>query len=591
MKEFCGKSRTFVALLVLASASTAFAHPLGNSTISHFNVLYILRDRFELDLVLDIAETPSVSVQQEMDADGDGEDSSEERNSWLDSRAKKLAPEFHVVLDGQRHVIQTVDEARDPKTGKKSGAARVITKMPGIVGMPTYQMLIRYIIQYPKPLAPGEHTLEFHDRTYVDMPGLKRIILEKVPDIEFMEPHPAFWGDGPSPFIWEQYDPGNLPQETKATIRFRVPAAVEPPDRGEAKPTSPPEQAPAVSSQPSQTRPAEDVAATDDTAWPEQYKEFAKLDRSQQSTYQKQADRLIGLLTGRDTGGRWGITIFILITAISFGYGAVHALMPGHAKTIVAAYLISQKGTYWHAVLLAIIVTITHTLLVVLLGLVIWIYQKTHPTIGNTLQMYLGVISGLLVAGMGFFLVWRAMSGGLGVHHHHHHHHDEDLPWWRKLFTHSHPEVSNHDHHHEHSHEHPHAHGTPDPGQELTLRTLLVLGVTGGIVPCPTATIIMLLGIGAGVVVGALYVIAVFSLGLALTLMMVGFTALSSRKVAARIMSDAQHEGELSTGSKRILLQVVPAFSGAVVIVLGCAIAANYLHIMKTGTSLIQWLG
>jgi ABC-type nickel/cobalt efflux system permease component RcnA len=130
-----------------------------------------------------------------------------------------------------------------------------------------------------------------------------------------------------------------------------------------------------------------------------------------------------------------------------------------------------------------------------------------------------------------------------------------------------------------------------DPGQELTVWTLLVLGVTGGIVPCPTATIIMLLGIAAGVVVGALYVVGVFSLGMALTLMLVGFMALSSRKAAARIMSDAQHEGELSTGSKRILLQVIPALSGLVVIALGCAIAVNYLYIMRTGTSLIKWLG
>jgi nickel/cobalt exporter len=360
------------------------------------------------------------------------------------------------------------------------------------------------------------------------------------------------------------------------------------PEQVRAEPTEPPEPPP-------DTQPTEGIATTEDTAWPEQYQEFAKLDRTQQSTYQRQADKLIGLLTGRDTQGRWGVTIFILITAISFGYGAVHALMPGHAKTIVAAYLISQKGTYWHAVLLAIIVTITHTLLVVILGVVILIFQKTNPNIGNTLQMWLGVISGLLVAGMGFVLVWRAMRGRLGASYHHHHHHDEDLPWWRKLFTHSHPEVPAHDHHHHHEHnhhhEHPHKHRAADPGQELTLWTLLVLGVTGGIVPCPTATIIMLLGIGAGVVVGALYAVGVFSLGLALTLMMVGFMALSSRKAAARIMSDAQHEGELSTGSKRILLQIVPALSGAVVIALGCAIAVNYLWIMNTGNSLIKWLG
>jgi ABC-type nickel/cobalt efflux system permease component RcnA len=122
------------------------------------------------------------------------------------------------------------------------------------------------------------------------------------------------------------------------------------------------------------------------------------------------------------------------------------------------------------------------------------------------------------------------------------------------------------------------------------MRTLLILGVTGGIVPCPTATIIMLLGIGANVVAGALYAVGVFSLGLALTLMAVGALALSSRKIAAKIMSDAQHEGELSGPGRKLLMQIVPAASGLVVVALGLAITAQYVHFLRTGETLIPWL-
>ena len=71
---------------------------------------------------------------------------------------------------------------------------------------------------------------------------------------------------------------------------------------------------------------------------------------------------------------------------------------------------------------------------------------------------------------------------------------------------------------------------------------VLVLGITGGIVPCPTATIIMLLGIGANMILGALYAVGVFSLGMALTLMLIGVLALSSRRYASKILSDAQHQ-------------------------------------------------
>jgi len=120
---------------------------------------------------------------------------------------------------------------------------------------------------------------------------------------------------------------------------------------------------------------------------------------------------------------------------------------------------------------------------------------------------------------------------------------------------------------------------------------LLLLGITGGIVPCPTATIILFLGIGANVVAGALYAVGVFSLGLALTLMLIGLLALSSRRIATRILSDARHEGGLSTTGQRILLQVVPALSGAVVVALGLAIAANFICRMVNGRALIEWLG
>jgi len=128
----------------------------------------------------------------------------------------------------------------------------------------------------------------------------------------------------------------------------------------------------------------------------------------------------------------------------------------------------------------------------------------------------------------------------------------------------------------------------------LSFQTLLVLGITGGIVPCPSATIIMFLGIGANVVGGALYAIAIFSLGLALTLMIIGSLALTSRRFAARIMSDARSEQsgqELSGAGRRILLQIVPVFSGLVVVCLGAMIATHYLCLMRNVPSPFPWMG
>jgi nickel/cobalt exporter len=237
---------------------------------------------------------------------------------------------------------------------------------------------------------------------------------------------------------------------------------------------------------------------------------------------------------------------------------------------------------------------VTHTALVVLLGLVIWVYQKSNPTLGVRLQLWLGIVAGLLVAGMGLVLIRRAATGRIGQHHHHHEHTGHDnSSWFRKLFTHSHPHPHPPDptHAHLHAHEQGHQHEHARDARPITVKLLVVLGVTGGIVPCPTATIIMLLGIGANVIPGALYAIAVFSLGLALTLMAIGFLALGSRRCAARLMSETGRTGELSGRGQRLMLQAVPALSGLVVFALGSAIAAHYIHYLRTGLALFSWIG
>lgn len=731
------------ATLVVLSALKVHAHPLGNDSITHFSVLYVLPDRLEVDFLLDIAETQSVIIRRdEIDTDKDETDTPEEQKAWLDRKAVEFESELMASLNGRDLSLEAVDVAYDPKTGKKASASRLIMKLPGNLRLPTYRLMIRYVAQYPEPLEPGRHELIYKDRTYPNLPGLSRIILERttalmpipqehlesldqgelsnalrvhvetkrysfgetpdlltlepgrrwqvhtgehayailaepdalrlyrLPRIEFIPPRPIFWDEGIDPFIYEQYDPADLPEEREATIRFKVIDAVDhaaAPDAADAGTT--PEraeihEAPVANAEVADAEESatESIGTPDINVVPddEGEEELAALpayidsftspanDPSQTVAYFRQGSRIVAMLRGEgEVEGRSGIMILLLVTALAFVWGAGHALMPGHAKTVVAAYLISQKGTYWHAVFLAIIVTITHTALVVIVGVIIWLYQEQYPRLGELLQNWLGVVAGLLVAGMGGFLSFRALTGRLAHHHHdhdhHHHHDDDDRPWWKKLLTHSHPHVPghvhghphDHGHHHDHEHSHHHSHGhghshnhrhvhdhshghdhdhhhehshaheikalpyaashthRPAPSGEprLTTRTILVLGISGGIVPCPTATIIILLGIGANVMLGALYAVGVFSLGLALTLMLVGFLALSSRKFASKVLEDARHEGELSGRGHWLMFRVIPTLSGMAVVLLGLAIAANYLYFMQTSRPLFSWLG
>lgn len=534
MMSFSGPRLPAVGTALLVLAGPVLAHPLGNDSITHFNVLYVGCDRFETDLVLDIAETPSaVLLRDEIDANRDGDDSTAEQESWLNRQADRLAARLHVQLDGTAIPLRPIA----PDAGDGTTPTRLIVQTPGVAGMNTYRLVIRYVAEWPQLLAPGPHAITYEDMTFPERRGLMRIFLRPTVRVTINSPRPPFWDECPvSPFLYEQYDPADLPAERSASFTFRV----------EPRPQSSPATLPAG---PAATGQSPDYRGilTD-----------PRNDPARQSQARRDADKLIALLQRP-----WGLTVLATVTVLCFAWGAAHALMPGHAKTLVAACLISRHGSWWHAVLLAVVVTFTHTALVVALGAILWVYQRTHPQLGPTLQIWLGIIAGLLVAGMGLTLLWRAIIGRPG----HHHHYD-----------------------HPHSHEHPHPHPHDRQPDQITTRLLLLLGITGGMVPCPTAAIIMLLGIGAKVIPGALYAVGIFSLGLALTLMAVGFAALGSRRFAARLMADTSRHGELSRAGQWLLNRLLPAVSGLAVLALGSAIAAHYAYYLHTGLALFAWM-
>ena len=520
---------------MLVLAAPALAHPLGNDSITHFSVLHVGCDRFEADLVLDIAETTSaILLRDEIDTNHDGRDSTTEQEAWLNRKANELAALLHVDLDGQPLALRPAG----PATGSadaNSETTRLIIKTPGMAGMPTYRLALRYTADWPRPLGARRHTLTYEDMTFPKHRGLMRIILRRNKRVAIDLPRPPFWDECQvNPFLYEQYDPADMPAERNVNFTFRI----------EPQPQSSPATLPAGPTAAGQSPDYRDIL-TD-----------PRNDPARQSQARRDADRLIALLQRP-----WGLTVLATVTALCFAWGAAHALMPGHAKTLVAACLISRHGSWWHAVLLAVVVTFTHTALVIALGVILWVYQRTHPQIGPALQTWLGLIAGLLVAGMGLGLLSRA-TAGRSAHHHHH------------------------DHPHSHEHAHHHNHQT----DQITVRLLLVMGITGGIVPCPTAAIIMLLGISANVILGALYAVGVFSLGLALTLTVIGFAALGSRRLAARLMSNTGDHGQLSTTGDRLLNRILPALSGLAVLILGAAIAAHYAYYLHTGRALFEWL-
>jgi ABC-type nickel/cobalt efflux system permease component RcnA len=255
------------------------------------------------------------------------------------------------------------------------------------------------------------------------------------------------------------------------------------------------------------------------------------------------SDRALdGFANSLASGNTHGLLILFLLAA-AFGWGALHALSPGHGKAMVAGYLVGTRGTPRHAALLGLTVTATHTASVFLLGLVT--LAASQYILPERLYPWLGVLSGLLVVGIGLSVMrsrfhrWRALRGAQSDRH-------------------------GHPHSHEHRHGEPHSHGHAHP---LSRRALIGLGVSGGLVPCPSALVVLIAAISQHRLGLGMVLIFVFSLGLAATLTAVGLAVLWGGRLLARL----QPERRL-LGSR---FGVLSAISASVIVFAGVLITSR----------------
>ncbi|MBI5043481.1 MAG: high frequency lysogenization protein HflD [Nitrospirae bacterium] len=207
----------------------------------------------------------------------------------------------------------------------------------------------------------------------------------------------------------------------------------------------------------------------------------------------------------------------------AFTLGILHALSPGHGKAIVGAYLVGSKGRIIDAVLLGIIVTLTHTGGVILLGIAAVI--ASAYIIPEKVQQASSLISGILIFIVGGWLLYRQ-----------NHHSNNSSP------------------------------AAP------SLNMLLALGISGGIVPCPEALVVLLMAIGSGKILSGLIYVFIFSFGLASVLIVIGIIL-----VKAGILV----QGFLKEGRTNQMARVLSIVSAIIITLLGV-----YL-IVQTGRNLL----
>jgi nickel/cobalt exporter len=558
---------------ILAFAVICTAHPLGNFSVNQYSRLEVEMRRIKIRYVLDLAEIPTFQEQMIIDRNRDGTMAEDELETYVNALTPLISSNLILLLN---------DESLQIKASKSTAKIEI-----GVGNLPTLKIFWDFVAEFPPDLQEI-NKIVFENKNFSERIGWNEIVVNHENRIQVF--NSTAYGDD----ITDELKV--YPQETLDT--------------------------------PLQEKRAEFFFTTGDL--PENAEPLQN--RNGYATVGIQKDRLAELIAIPEVAP---IIIFFGLL-IAFGLGALHALSPGHGKAIVGAYLVGSRGTFKHAVFLGVVVTITHTIGVFVLGFItLFASEFVFP---ERIMPFLQFVSGLMVFFIGVSLFKSRLFNALGLHNHTHfphysncfhhhdhshgrsndchdhyvHHEDHDHRGTHRLIEsgnyknyttvkHSHNESSvkitqdchihcshslyehhrfNSDHCHCHLHDFPvqkeakvktshnnlifththdgitHSHFLPE---EISFKSLLGIGVSGGLLPCPSALVLMLSAISLGRIGYGLILTVAFSLGLGTTLTIVGLVFLYLGKV-------------LGSFSESCAFKFIPVFSALLITFLGALI-------------------
>jgi nickel/cobalt exporter len=555
--RWIGTTIALVSLLLVSRA--AFAHPMGNFSVNHYAKIRIEQTSVEILYLVDRAEIPTYQEMRQFGITTAPEDPADSR--YLDGEQARLKQGLTLQIDGQAIDLATVSHQ--------------VVFAEGAGGLPTMKLAV--VFQAKLNVRAGAHQLSYLDNNFPGRAGWKEIVVlgdrstivaSTAPDVDRSQELTNYSTDllnsppqqlaalvnfraaAPAPEAPTPLAAESLPARpaTATASRIRPPAAIRE-SLGRALP---------VSARPKGTRsdPGPSSTGVLSSAPPVSVRPAP---RSQNTPRSRFTDII-------STQGKLSFWVLLSAAFIAAGLGALHALEPGHGKTIVAAYLVGSRGTAAHAVLLGIVVTAAHTAGVYLLGFVT-LYASRY-IVPEQLYPWLGAISGLSVTGLGVFIFLKHWTGESGEHSHAPG--DPHSHWFLSMFkagafqqsAGSNPPSS-----------------TPAQTETrgVSLRELCVLGITGGIVPCPAALVVLLSAFSLHRIGFGLFLITAFSLGLAAVLVMVGLTMVYTKRfMASRV------------GAERSVVRYLPLLSSAFMVVLGVGIAVSAFASAPIGQNLFS---
>ncbi|MFO0848681.1 MAG: hypothetical protein U0871_09025 [Gemmataceae bacterium] len=332
-----------------------------------------------------------------------------------------------------------------------------------------------------QPPAGQRHAFAFEDQNFEDRSGTVSLTLDAIPDgLTLVESDDPAGLRGVNP---RDLKPGEERKLRRASAVFELPATEA--SRGR----QPPGDAP---------NPGADAPGSP----------IVEVHASDQSLFTALRDR--GLTALFDSGV--GVGLMLLLSLL---FGVAHAFTPGHGKTMVAAYLVGERGTVSHAVVLGVVATVAHTGSVIALAVGIYLAYGNEPPAAA--QGWLMLAGGLLIAGVGLWLFLQRVRGRADHVH---------------LFS---------DHHHDHGHgDHDHHHGPPPDAAATGVgwARVVLLGLGGGIIPCWDAVLLFLVALTRGRVGLAIPLLLAFSLGLAAVLIALGVGVVYANRAGGRRFGD-----------------------------------------------------
>ena len=586
--------RLAAAAIVLAAvfgpAGAASAHPLGNFTVNRYTAIQVGDGGVVLDLVTDMAEIPAFQTREKIDTNHDKTVDSTEGATWAEAQCATLVGDVKVTADG------------NPVRFKNS-TVRALSFPAGQAGLVTLRL--ECSVASASKLTAGTHELTYTDNTFAGRVGWHEVVAQ----VTFGSTLAA--SDVPTESITAR-----LTQYPKDVLRSPVnqrSAALRVNVAGGGGGTSASIAATAAT-----------TTATTRTVLPKGVLPRG-LDRATRA--------FTDLVARRNLTLGFGIVAVLLAMVL----GSFHALAPGHGKTVMAAYIVGQRGSVRQAALIGLTVTATHTAGVVVLGVVLTTSKAIAP---ERLYPWLGLTSGLLLAGIGLTLLRRARRTartawfdpnatltvpdewdtseldvlvGSSVAHAatgtthvavHDVPHVSAAP--HENHPHNHPHDHDHPHEHDHPHDHPHDHtgGTrgrfgrrhrvspaarrPGPEQvhshgglshshptfdpALGWKSLVGVGFAGGLVPSPSALLVLLGAITLGRTWFGLVLVTAYGVGMAIMLTVAGLLL-----VRARGWFDRRAARYATASPLLRFARYLPLCTSVVIIVLGLTLAGREL--------------